>query len=308
MFGYLYKRFPWLGPKHPLVAREQRRVNHELPRLIRKMTDPWTTLGYAALIHGAMFMVSLIGYGRLFPGMPIILMPFLTPFGTPLAAAMLHSVLYWAMLIGVCNYTTFLVGHDVETRTWNILQTTPYPAYALLGAKLSVVARMWTRVLRMLLLTRALALLVLPTAIYLQQQGAETRPFGSADFLSAAVFLAQPFVDAFLIASLSVVSALAIRNSMWSKVGAYGLIAIVYGGLSVLGSFWLIFRSPLGALAGLLVPLSHWAPLVSAVVRPISQAEYGQRGLAVAGIYFVLPLFIGIFGLIFAHQLARRIE
>src|SRR5258708_37442624 len=106
MFGYLYKRFPWLGPKHPLVVREKRRVNHELPRLIRKMTDPWTTLGSAALIHGAMFMASLIGYGRLFPGLPIILLPFLTPCGTSLAAAMLHSVVYFATLIGGCDYTT----------------------------------------------------------------------------------------------------------------------------------------------------------------------------------------------------------
>src|SRR5258706_4742219 len=110
MVGFAVRRFPWLRADHPLVVRESRRINHNLPTILRKLTDPWTMLGYAALIHGSFFAFSLIGFQRMFFGISDLMLPFLTPFGTPIAAAFLHSILYWALMIGLANHTTFLIA------------------------------------------------------------------------------------------------------------------------------------------------------------------------------------------------------
>src|SRR5579871_2692923 len=126
MLGVIKRRFPSLTANHPLTLREASRLPRELPTFIRKLTVLWTALGYAALVHGAFFLAALIGYGHVFSSVPPVLMPFLTPFGTPIALGMLHSVLYWAMLVGICNYTTLLIARDMETHTWTILRTTPY--------------------------------------------------------------------------------------------------------------------------------------------------------------------------------------
>src|SRR5688572_8245270 len=109
MFSSLAARISWLNPQNPVVARELRQVNRVLPKFIRKLSDPWTLFGYAALCHGAIFALSLISYNRP-SGTPQYLLPFLTPFGTPIAAAILHSILYWAMLIGISKYTVQIVG------------------------------------------------------------------------------------------------------------------------------------------------------------------------------------------------------
>src|SRR5438552_17103013 len=105
MWSLLIGRFHWLNPSHPIAVREANLTRLPLPPLIRKLTDPWTMLGYAALLHGIFFVLSLVSYSRLNKLFPNMMLPFLTPFGTPVAAAILHSILYWAMLIGICNYT-----------------------------------------------------------------------------------------------------------------------------------------------------------------------------------------------------------
>src|SRR5258708_7569617 len=294
MYAALIRRIPWLSPKHPLTAREMRRVNHDLPKFFRKLTDFWTTLGYAALIHGSFFILALITYGHFLPALPIILMPFLTPFGTPIGMGILHSILYWAMMIGICNQTTHLIARDVESGTWAVLRSTPHPNTAILGAKLRVVASVWGKVLRTLVVTRVIALVLIPAAIYLQRQSSETHPAMAFDFISAFVFLAQPYVDALVVATLSAASALLIANATWAKIGAYGLIATVYGAINALGAFWLLLRSPLGGLAGLLVPLGHWAPLVAAIIPPMPHVEMPERMLAVTTFYLILPLLIAL--------------
>src|SRR5438270_919283 len=126
MWSLLTKRFRWLDPYHPIAVREGRRNHPELPRFIRKLTDPWTMLGYAAMLHGIFFILSLIGYSRINRAFPNMMLPFLTPFGTPVAAGMLHSVLYWAMLIGICNYMTYFVTSEITSHMWPVLRTTPY--------------------------------------------------------------------------------------------------------------------------------------------------------------------------------------
>src|SRR5258706_5274597 len=65
MWSLLIRRFRWLDPYHPIAVRESRRNYPELPRFIRKLTDPWTMLGYAAMLHGIFFILSLIGYSRI---------------------------------------------------------------------------------------------------------------------------------------------------------------------------------------------------------------------------------------------------
>ncbi len=307
MFAALIRRIPWLSPKHPLTAREMRRVNHDLPKFFRKLTDFWTTLGYAALLHGAFFILALITYGHFLPALPIILMPFLTPFGTPIGMGILHSILYWAMMIGICNQTTALIARDVESGTWAVLRLTPHPGTAILGAKLRVVIGVWGRVLRTLVVTRVIALILIPAAIYLQHQSSETHPTMAFDFISAFVFLAQPYVDAFLVASLSAVVALLIANPTWAKIGAYGLIATVYGTLNAAGAFWLLLRSPLGGLAGLLVPLGHWAPLVAAIIPPMPHVEVAERVLATTLFYLLLPLLVGLIAVLQANRLTNKV-
>src|SRR3954466_2254758 len=126
MTGFVVRRFPWLRSDHPLVMRESRRINHNLPTFLRKLTDPWTMLGYAALIHGAFFALSLIGFQRLIFGMSNLFLPFLTPFGTPIVAAFVHSVLCWALMIGLANHTTYLIASDVSTGSWDMLRLAPY--------------------------------------------------------------------------------------------------------------------------------------------------------------------------------------
>jgi len=152
-----------------------------------------------------------------------------------------------------------------------------------------------------------IAVLILPAAIVFQQQGSDGRSFATLDFVSAFVFMAQPLVDGLLVLGLSAVAAFAIKSTTWARLGAYGLIAVVYGVLSGLGSFWLIFRSPMGALAGVLTPLGHWAPLAAAVLKPQSAQEFGLRTLMIVLIYFVLPLVVAVVSLNFARRFARGV-
>ncbi len=306
MWNTLLKRFSWLDVNHPIAVREARRNHPPLPTFVRKLSDPWTMLGYAAMLHGAMFVVSLLSYGSLNRAFPNMMLPFLTPFGTPLAAAMLQSILYWAMLIGVCHYTTSIIANDVETNAWPLLRMTSHSAREILLTDLAIVGRVWFKALRMLLLVRIVALIIIPMSVMVQRTGEDKTTVG-VDVVGTVVFVAQPVVDVFLIAGLSALSALLTRGLMWAKAAAYGLITLVYGGLSGIGGFWLIFKSPLGALGGLLVPLNHWAPLISALTPPTSPAEYTARTVMLVSVYLVIPLIVSILALLLSERLARAL-
>jgi hypothetical protein len=258
-------------------------------------------LGYAALIHGILFMVSLLGFQRLFPGLPTVMLPFLTPFGTPVAAAILHSILYWAMLIGISNYTTLLIGRDLETRTWDILRLTPYVSSDILKVKLTTILRRWSGVLRALVLVRLFALLLIPIGIAVQQR-LEGPTVVGLNLVEAIVFVIQPIVDAFLVASLSVLSAIMVNNPTWAKLASYSSAGIVYGILSGVGGLWLILKSPIGMLGGLFIPLGHWAPLLAAATPGASSIEVVQRMVVVVMVYAVLPILIGLITLFAANR------
>ncbi len=304
MWRLLIERFRWLDPGHPIAVREAKRTRQPLPPFIRKLTDPWTMLGYAALLHGIFFVVSLVSYSRLNKLFPNMMLPFLTPFGTPVSAAILHSILYWAMLIGICNYTTYLVGVDIEGGTWRLLRTTPYSTGELLLVKMAAVGRVWGRVLRMLIFSRILALLLIPISAMMQRTNDNYSQVG-LDMVGGLVFIVQPLVDAGLVACLSVLAGVLIRGTSWAKIGAYALSALTLGTLGWAGSLYLIFKSPLGAVAGVLAPLSHWAPLVSALTPPSSPAELVARTVVVLLAYLILPLVVGVVTLMAAARLAR---
>ncbi len=308
MPGILIRTFPWLSQQHPLTAREAKRVPRQIPQIFRKLTDPWTTIGYAALMHGIFFGFAMFSYGHFFSIMPDLLMPFLTPFGTPIAIAILHTILYWAMLIGLCNYTTAIIARDVGTGSWTLLRMASFSGATIISAKLIVVARAWVRVLRTLLILRALALLIVPAAVYLQAQTGDMRTIISFDLLSAAVFLSQPVIDSLLVVSLSASVALLVPDTMLARASAYGLIAVVYGGLNLLGGLWLMFASPLGTFGGLMVPLGHWAPLLAAIVKPLSASEHSTRIVAVALVYGLLPIAISIFALTATYRRAQNTD
>jgi hypothetical protein len=304
MLSVLTRRFPWLSPSHPLAAREAHRDHQTLPTLLRKLTDPWTMLGYAALLHGMFFIISLFSYNRINRAFPNMMLPFLTPFGTPVAVAVLHSILYWAMLIGICNQMTYFISSDLQAGTWGVLRTAPYSTSEILLVKMAVVGRIWLRVVRMLLLTRGLALLLIPISAMVQR-GSETYSEVGLDAVGGAVFLLQPLADAFMIASLSLLSAFLVQGLMWAKIGAYALATVVYGALSGTGGLWLIYKSPLGTLGGLLVPLNHWAALVSAVTPSSSPEELSMRTLVLLLVYILLPIGIGVVAFRAATRLAE---
>jgi hypothetical protein len=304
MLRLLTKRFSWLDPAHPIAAREAKFNPVPLPKFILKLTDFWALLGYAALLHGLLFLISLLSYSRISRAFPNMMLPFLTPFGTPVSAGMIHSLLYWAMIIGICNYTVYFVARDVEMGAWTTLRMTPYRTHEILLAKLVSVARIWWRVLRVLLITRLLALALIPVSTVIQRS-TDTYTGLGLDLLGALIFLAQPLVDGFLAASLSLVSAFTIRGMMWSKMGAYAMYGVISGALSRVSGVWLIFLSPIGMLGGLLVPLSHWAPLISAVTASGKPNEMVIRTLFLFVAYILLPLLIGIGAFVLAIRKAR---
>jgi hypothetical protein len=304
MWSVLTRRFSWLDVSHPVARREMGRNRQELPKFIRKLTDPWTMLGYAAMLHAVFFAISLLSYNQINRAFPNLTLPFLTPFGTPVAAALLHSVLYWVMLIGVVNFTSSFVASDVETGMWPLLRTTPYTSGEILAVKMLVVGRVWARVLRTLFLTRLVALLVIPITAMSLRASENFIPL-SLSAIGGAIFVLQPFVDAFLVASISALAALLIRGLMWARVGAYAGIALVYGVLSGAGGLWLIFQSPMGALAGLLVPLNIWAPLVAAITQPASAAELTGRIVMLILVYAALPLAAGFVAFTVAARVSR---
>src|SRR5260221_1060537 len=220
----------WLDPRNPIAVREARRKPQKLPTFFRKLTEPWPMLGYATALHGFFFLLGLMGYNRINAVIPGLILPFLTPFGTPISAGILHTILYWAMLIGLCNYTTYFVASDIETGTWRLLRLTPASGKEILLAKLAAVGRVWSKVLIMLVMTRIVASLLIPFAIIFQRQNDFPTLF-PPNLISAVIFIMQPIVDAMLVCSISVLCSLLIRNSVWANVGAYAFGVVFVGGL-----------------------------------------------------------------------------
>jgi hypothetical protein len=307
MWSMVIRRFDWLNPRHPIAVRESRRIRQTLPKLIRKLSDPWTMLGYAALLHGSFFIFSLLGYSRLNSTFPNLILPFLTPFGTPIAAMILHSALYWMMQIGICNYTTHVIASDMEGGTWRLLRTTPYLTQDILLAKVMTVVRVWAKVLRILVIVRLVILAFSFMAIASQVPG-ENATRVALDPVNSVIFVVQPLVDAFLAASLSVLAGVLIPNSSWSKAAAYSMVALVSGGLGGIGSFWLIFKSSVGVVAGLLVPLNHWAPIVAVLSPTSSPAQFAERTLVFSLTYLIAPLVLGVWAFAVARRLSERIS
>ena len=264
-------------------------------------------LGYATALHGFFFILGLVGYNRINALFPSLILPFLTPFGTPISAGILHTILYWLMLIGMCNYITFFVAGDIESGMWKLLRLTPYTNKEILLAKVAAAWHVWWKVLVMLVVTRVIAALLIPIAIFMQRQN-DVRFLIAPNALGAIVFIAQPIVDAMMVSSISVLCALLFRSNTWANVGAYGLSAVAVGGLGSIAGFWLLYASPLGALAGPLIPLSHWASLIAAISPPRSPDEFAARMIVAALTYLVAPLLItaGIYRL--SVRIARVVE
>src|SRR5258708_35863879 len=221
MFDSIVRRYPWLSIHHPIGVRESRHFHYRFPGFIRKLTDPWSMIGYAALIHGFLFMLALVGFQHLIPSAAPLFLPFLTPLGTPIAIAFLHSILYWAMLIGVCNYSILLIGRDFETHTWDYLRVTPLASSDMLKAKFATVFRTWSPILKMLVWTRVVALLTIPIAIAYRQDNVPVSL--GFNLLGAAVFIVQPLAGAFLGATVGAISAGMSRHTAWVKLRAHGV-------------------------------------------------------------------------------------
>jgi hypothetical protein len=209
------------------------------------------------------------------------------------------------MLIGICNYTTLLVGRDLETKTWDILRLTPYVSSDILKVKLATILRRWSPVLKTLVVVRLFALLLIPIGIAVQQR-LEGPTVAGLNLVEAIVFVIQPLVDAFLVASLSVISAIMVNNPTWAKLAAYSSAGITYGLLSGIGGLWLILKSPIGMLAGLFIPLGHWAPLLAAATPGASAVELVQRLVVVVMVYAVIPVLIGLITLLAANRVILK--
>lgn len=300
----LLDRFPWLSASHPIVARETKFHRYQHPPFIRKLSDPWSMLGYAAILHGCLFFIAILSVQHLAPSLTPVFLPFLTPFGTLLTFAMLHSILYWTMLIGVSHFTLKSVGQDLNSGTWQELRLTALRGGDILKGKVVAAFRSWWPTLRILALTRMLGLLIVPLAAMVQQQY-DRPPLVALNFVGAMLFIVQPFVDAFMVCGLSALSVTVIRSALWAKVGAYALGALAYGLLSGLSSLWLMFKTPMGAFAALFIPLGHWTPLVGAMVPSVNAVEFAQRMALVTMTTFVLPLIFGFCALGLAYRRTR---
>jgi hypothetical protein len=280
----LMRRFPWLQAQHPIALRDARWMQQDPPRFIRRLTNPWTMIGYAAAIHGALFVLSMIVYNVLNPSvsaaMMPVLSPFLTPFGTPLATMLLASVLYWAMLIGICNHASRSIAREHEV----------------ILAKLAVVWRTWMPVLRTLTVIRIVALLIIPIAIA-SQATREESIIQALDLAGVVIFLAQPFAEAFLALGVSALAAMVGRDNLWARAGAYAGTFLAVGSLNGLTAGWLTFTAPTGALAGLLVPLGHWTPLIATAFPPFDRADYLMQTLALGLGLVIVPVVLGVLAL-----------
>lgn len=304
MIMYLWQRltttFPWLNARHPLVQREVQHVP-PLPQFFRRLTEVRSILGYAALIHLTLFVTAMLVYSRSNQQMNLFLSPFLTPFGLPLAAGMLHSILYWAFLLGIGNLTTRFIAGEMASRSMTVLRLTPYSTAEIVLAKLGAVFHIWKAILLTLIVTRLLAAVSVPISV-----AVETYQHSPYAYALVVMFIVQPLVDGALAASLSALSAALVPSIFWARMFAHALMGVVFGALGGVGALWLVFTSPMGPTAGILAPLSHWS-LLSAALMPMRRTEGFLPQLVVLTlVYVVLPLLIAAVVLRLAIRLTRR--
>ncbi|HVO43578.1 MAG TPA: hypothetical protein VMT34_13185, partial [Aggregatilineales bacterium] len=264
----------------------------------------------SAMLHGAIFVLALLAFGRV-SSLSGVLTIFVTPFGMVFTLAFFQTLLYWATLIGICNYMTRSVARELSGGTWNLLRLTPYSVAEILLAKLAVVCRMWGCATRTLVTVRAVLLVIALGAMlmpYVQHNGEAPPPLQlQVNLTLATVFLLEPVIDVLVMASLSIFSAMLIRHTTWSLVGAYAFGALTFGGIGFLNGLWMLIRSPMGFLAGLLIPLGHWGPLFATITPASSSDEMVQRATLYVAIYVLLPVAIAGLALWQATKWGRQI-
>ena len=296
----LATQFPWMSVRHPMAQREISRVS-VIPLFFRRLTEIRSMLGYAALIHLTFFAASMIIYNRKQLLLNAILAPFLTPFGLPLAAAALHSILYWAMLIGVCNMFTTVLCRDLMGHTWQLLRLTPVSSTHIMLAKMTAVRHVWQPILIALMVMRMLAGLSVPLTSALEGHHAN-----NIDFIMLALFVIEPLIDGFLAVSLSALSATLVPNVLGSRLLAYGLLGIVLGLIGLINTLWLLFTSVMGTLAGLLTPLSHWSMLAVALAPNRHPETAGLQLAVMALLHVIIPLIVALITFKLAVRIANQ--
>lgn len=291
----VYQRAGWLDPLHPIAQRDAHHLPAVMPRFIKRLSAPWTLVGYSALVHGLFFAFAIGTYHAAQPAVADSLMPifspFLTPFGTPLVMAFFQSVLYWSMLLGLSGQVAQNIGREVEGGTWGILRLTPYSSQELALTKIAGVMRQWRPVLNTVLLVRGLGLLLIPLAIA-GNHAREGASMTLLDLFGGAIFMAQPFAESFMVIGLGVLVATLSRSVLWTRFYTLAAGVCIMGGLSIGVALWLAFTSPIGGLAGLFVPFSHWAALITTVFAP-SRDVYAAQTLIMAGAYVLIPAAVG---------------
>jgi hypothetical protein len=271
-------------------------------------------LGYAAMLHGVIFVVAMMSYSHIVV-ISDRLTFFITPFGMIFTLAMLQTLLYWGVLIGLINSTVRVMTNELSHGTWRLLRLTPYSIPEILLTKLMVVIRPWFKSMRTLMWIRLILLGIALTVQLLPNAGrvstdaqVETASTLSIDIPLAAVFILEPFIEAVLVMMTSTFSAFLTRQPVWARVGAYGLNALILGGLSFISSLWLMFTTAAGPLSALLVPLNHWGPLVAAVMPADSQADATLRVALFVVMYVIAPVTVAIVAFRAAIHLGQQIE
>ncbi|RMF52455.1 MAG: hypothetical protein D6749_04875 [Chloroflexota bacterium] len=292
LWAHALKRLPILSAQHPIARREARFMPDLMPQWMRRFTNFWSVVGFAALIHGALFFVAILLYNAPTPDLIPLISPFLTPFGTPIIMAVLHSVLYWSLLFGLSRHMAHSFGSELEGQTWSVLRLTPYLSDELAIVKALTVGRAWYAILRVLFALRLSALLVLPIA-FAAQRGRQLSAISFMDALGVLIFLVQPFTEAFMVSGLSLLIVVLVQQVRWAKLYIYGALILSVGALNGLLSLWLILNAPIGALAILLVPLGHWSPLIATAFAPRLAAVQAEQTLILALTVVIVPLLIG---------------
>lgn len=294
-------RFVWLNPKHPIAVKDARwTLRAGLPRLLQRMSNVWTMLGYAAVIHGTLFLVSVLTYQQFTNSQASAILsalsPFLTPFGTPITAALIHSLIYWAMLIGVVNQTAVSFAAEFEQGSWEILRLTPFNTQELALAKAAAVGRQWWAILRALTVIRLCSALIIPIAV-LSQRTREITSMTLLDAASIGVFLVQPFAEGAMLIGLTIWIAALTQDRFWSRILGIGTAGVALGVLNGIGAIWLTFFSPLGSLGAMLLPLGHWTPLAATAIPPQTTGMYLMQVVVFALCVVIIPIVIGWIGL-----------
>lgn len=304
----LRQRYTWLDPKHPLAIRDARWTYGPLPLFFQRFTNIWAILGYAALIHGGFFIIAILTYNHLgstiFSAFTPMLAPFLTPFGIPIAAGFIHTLLYWGLLIGACNQASKGFAGQFVDGSWRVLRLTPYSAFNLMMTKVLTLWRNWSAVLNVLFWLRVAALVAIPVSSA-ALRGRELATTTAQNVGGIAVFLAQPYADLLMVIGLSVLVSTLIHDVTWARFFAYGLSGLAVGGLSLLVCMLLTFTSPLGPISGMFVPMGHWAALATVALPPLSPSTFDFQIVALSVLNILIPVLIGVIALAVTYRLAK---